>query len=364
MVKNVFLLVSGGSFEDFHDKVHFKDLMRDTCIQAPWTILNSDSLRGNAGPTVGLVSSQGTTRSPFDAYANPVFHSGSHRYSKVFGIVSDTTVALLSSCQLRHKLPPRGSLASPKQLAYQKKCEQLSTGNLYLSLSFKVYIHHPPNVVNHDGHFNSHRDKHNPDCDSPNDIMFSAWETWFEPLLNLYVTGTIIACGRRSQEELYDRMFKIERATAIVMQRSESLPLIQRRIHSDMLCPQNKEYIIHGSHLLQIHALTPNDYIHRLSLMLGRREGLSAFLAIEIVLAFHLTSNNALRFHWFMNRLLTSVERHGNLRFLKNSSSVVDSFEMFCIRKYGSFDGIQDRNGVKEGVQRHQATASCPVSTF
>jgi hypothetical protein len=193
--ENVFLLVSGGSFEDFNDKVHFKDLLRDTCIQAPRTIPNSDSLRGNAGPTVGLVSSQGTTRSPFDAYGNPVFHSGSHCYSKVFGIISDTTVALLSSCQLSHKLPPRGSLASPKQLAYQKKCEQLSTGNLYLSLSFKVYIHHPPNVVNHNGHFNSHRDKHNPDFDSPNDIMFSAWETWFEALLNLYVTGTIIACG-------------------------------------------------------------------------------------------------------------------------------------------------------------------------
>ena len=27
---------------------------------------------------------------------------------------------------------------------------------------------------------------------SPNDIFFTAWDTWFEPLLNLYVTGTMI----------------------------------------------------------------------------------------------------------------------------------------------------------------------------
>jgi len=361
---NVFLLVSGGSFEDFHDKVHFQDLIRDACIQAPRTVPNLDSLRGNAGPTVGLASSQGTSRSTLEAYAAPRFHQGSIRYSKVFGIISDTTVALLSSCQLRQKLPPRDDGASGKQLSYQSACEKLAPANLYLSLSFKLYIHHPQNIANQDTHFNAHRDRNNPDCHSPNDIMFSAWETWFEPLLNLYVTGTIIACGRRSQEELYERMQTIESATSIIMTRLESLPFTRRRIDSGLLCPNHKEYVVQGCHLLQIHALTPNDYIHRLSLLLGGREGLSAFLAIEIVLAFHQTSNNSLRFHRFMNELLSSVEQYGDLRFLRGDATVVEKFQRYCIRKYGSLDGIQDRNGLKEGIQRHQATASCPISIF
>ena len=43
--------------------------------------------------------------------------------------------------------------------------------------------------------------------------MFTAWDTWYEPKVSCYVTGTIIACGRRSQEELYDRIQLLDNAT-------------------------------------------------------------------------------------------------------------------------------------------------------
>ena len=247
---NAFIIVSGGTFDNFHDKVFFQDLIRDACIPARNTIPKQDSVRRNSGPTVGLSSSQGTTRSAKQGYAAPNFTTGTDRYSKIFGIASETTRALLKSCRLSWLLPPTGELASHKQLAYQHRCEELCKGNLYLGLSFKIYVHHPENIDNHLGHFTAHRDVNNPDYNSPNDILFTAWDTWFEPLLNLYVTGTIIFCGRRSQEELYDRILKIGRATEEILSRSHELPLSRRTIHPDMLCPPGIEFITQGSHLL------------------------------------------------------------------------------------------------------------------
>jgi len=360
---NAFVIISGGTFEDFHEKVCFRDLIRDACIPAPHTIPTQDSVRRNSGPSVGLASSQGTRRSTHDAFAVPSWIKGTPRYSKVFGLISETTKSLLSSQGLSYFLPPSEGRACRKQLAYQRRCEELCDGNLYLALSFKIYVHNPNNIDNHEGYFNAHRDVHNPDHRSPNDIFFSAWDTWFEPLLNLYVTGTIIACGRRSQEELYDRMFLISRATAEILERSKKLPVSERIIHPSIICPPTVEYTVRGCHLLQVHALTPNDYIYQLSQLLGGRRGLSAFLATEVIVAFHQTSNNSLRFHRFMCQLLSNVKKHGDLRFL-GSSSVVEGFQKYCFGRYGSFDGVTDRMGVKEGVVRHQSCSSCPVSHF
>ena len=120
------------------------------------------------------------------------------------------------------------------------------------ALSFKIYVHHPSNIDNHAGHLTAHRDLNNPDYKSPNNIFFTAWGTWFEPLLNLYVTGTIILCGRQSQEELYDHILKIGRATEEILSRAHALPISQKTIHPDMLCPPSEEFIPQGCHLLQI----------------------------------------------------------------------------------------------------------------
>ena len=153
---NAFIIVSGGTFADFHDKVCFQGLIRDACIPAVNTIPKQDPLRMNSGPTVGLSSSQGTTRSGNTGFATPNFIRGTHRYSKVFGIASVTTRKLLKHCRLSWLLPPTGSRASPKQLSYQQRCEELCQGNLYLALSFKIYVHHPANIDNHTGHFSAH----------------------------------------------------------------------------------------------------------------------------------------------------------------------------------------------------------------
>ena len=360
---NAFIIVSGGTFADFHDKVCFQALIRDACIPAVNTIPKQDSLRMNSGPTVGLSSSQGTTRSPNQGFATPNFIHGTHRYSKIFGIASETTRKLLKHCRLSWLLPPTGPLASRKQLSYQHRCEELCQGNLYLALSFKVYVHHPANIDNHAGHFSAHRDVHNPHYNSPNDIFFTAWDTWFEPLLNLYVTGTIIFCGRRSQEELYDRILKIGRATEEILSRAHSLPISRRSIHPDMLCPSHVEFMTQGSHLLQIHALTPNEYIYQLAMVLGGNQGLSAFLATEIILGYHQTSNNALRFHRFMNQLLSSVQQHRDLRFL-GQLNVIEAYQQYCYNVYGSFEGTTDRNGLREGLVRHQPSHTNPISHY
>ena len=289
--------------------------------------------------------------------------TGTHRYSQIFGIASETTRALLKSCRLSWLLPPTGRFASRKQLSYQHRCEELCNGNLYLGLSFKIYVHLPDDVDNHKGHFNAHRDLNNPDYNSPNDIFFTAWDTWFEPLLNLYVTGTIIFCGRRSQEELYDRIFKIGRATEEILSRSRALPISRRTIHPDMLCPPGVEFITQGCHLLQIHALTPNEYIYQLWRVLGRNHGLSAFLATEIILGYHQTSNNALRFHRFMNQLLTSVKQHCDLRFL-GQLNFIEAYQNYCYEMYGSFEGTSNVNGLREGIVRHQPSHTSPISHY
>ena len=360
---NAFVIVSGGTFDEFHDKVCFQDLIRDACIPAKNTIPLQDKLRRNSGPSVGLSSSQGTSRTSKQAYAVPNFVTGTARYSKVFGIASETTRLLLSSCGLSSFLPPTGNNLSQKQLSYQRRCEELCMGNLYLGLSFKLYVHHPADIDNHKGHFHAHRDANNPDYNSPNDMLFTAWDTWFEPLLNLYVTGTIILCGRRSQEELYNRILKIGRATDEILSRSLSVCAAQRTIHPDMLCPPGFEFVTHGCHLLQIHALTPNEYIYQLSRHLGGNQGLSAFLATEIILGYHQTSNNALRFHRFMNLLLRSVKKHHDLRFL-GQLNLIESYQNYCYETYGCFEGTTDKNGVREGVVRHQPSASSPISHY
>jgi hypothetical protein len=218
---NIFIIQPGNTFENFHEKVCFQDLIRDTCIPGKYSVPAKDTNCGNSGPSVGLCSSQGTSCLPDDAYAAPQFADGAFRYTKVFCIISDTTRSLLSHVGETDKLPPSGSNISEKQKFYNQRCEDICVGNLYLSLSFKIYLHHPDYAVKETENFCAHRDLQNPDYKSPNDIFFSAWDTWFEPLLKLvYVTGTIIACGRQSQEELFERVFKIGRATEEILSRA------------------------------------------------------------------------------------------------------------------------------------------------
>jgi hypothetical protein len=76
-----FVIVSGETFEGFHDKVCFQQLIRDACIPAKNTIPKQDALRRNSGPSVGLASSQGTIRSSTQSYAAPNFILGTERYS-------------------------------------------------------------------------------------------------------------------------------------------------------------------------------------------------------------------------------------------------------------------------------------------
>jgi hypothetical protein len=358
---NIFLFQSG-SFENFHEKLCFQELIRDACIPAPHTVPRMDAVRENSGPSVGLCTSQGLTRGQNESFAIPGWLAGTHRYMTVFDIISRTTKSFLDYANLSDRLPVTNHSASPKQKFYNQRCHDLCEGNLYLSLSFKIYVHQPKNVQNHDGHFRAHRDLQNPDRDSPNDFMFCAWDTWFEPLLNLNVTGTIIACGRRSQEELFDRILRVEKATAHILSCAELIPSDEKEIDDSSFCPKGCEFILKGSHLLQIHALTPNHYLHQLNLKLGKDGGLSAYLAVEIILAFHQTSNNALRFHRFMSDLLGKVHTHNDLLEYVGELNVVERFQKYCYEQYGGYEGVSNRLSQHEGTVRHQSSVSCPVS--
>ena len=70
--------------------------------------------------------------------------------------------------------------------------------------------------------------------------------------------------------------------------------------------------------------------VDRLSLAFQKRGGLSAFLALEIVLAFHhCTCKHALHFDQFMGQFLLSVERFGDLRHL-DSLTFIEAFQRMC----------------------------------
>ena len=74
---NIFIIQPGNTFENFHDRVCFQDLIRDTCIPGKYTVPPKDANRGNLGTSVGLCSSQGTSRRlPDDPYAVPQFIDG------------------------------------------------------------------------------------------------------------------------------------------------------------------------------------------------------------------------------------------------------------------------------------------------
>ena len=90
---------------------------------------------------------------------------------------------------------------------------------------------------------------------------------------------------------------------------------------------------------------------------------MSACLATEIILGYHQTSNNALRFHRFTNQLLNSVKEHGDLRFL-GQLTFIESYQNYCFEMYGSFEGTTNVNGLREGIVRHQPSHTSPISHY
>ena len=124
-------------------------------------------------------------------------------------------------------------------------------------------------------------------------------------------------------------MFKIGRATEEILSRALLLPSCRKDFDASLLVLDDKEFVVRGSHLLHIHAFTPNDYIYRLSKLLAGHGRLSAYLATEIIFAFHQTSNNALRFHRFMTVFLEMVATKGNVDFLE-SKNFVECFQDYC----------------------------------
>ena len=117
---NIFLFKSGTFFKDFHERVWFQELSRDACIPAPHTVPRMDSVRENSGPSVGLCTSQGLTWAPNESFAVPGWLAGTHRYMKVFDIISRTTKSFLDSANLSDRLPLTNSSASPKQKFYNQ----------------------------------------------------------------------------------------------------------------------------------------------------------------------------------------------------------------------------------------------------
>ena len=75
-------------------------MIRDACIHAPHTVPKMDSVRKNSGPSVGLCTSQGLTRARNESFAVPGRLAGTHRYMKVFDIVSRTTKLFLESANI------------------------------------------------------------------------------------------------------------------------------------------------------------------------------------------------------------------------------------------------------------------------
>ena len=60
-----------------------------------------------------------------------------------------------------------------------------------------------------------------------------------------------------------------------------------------------------------------------------------------------------------MNRLLRSVKKHHDLRFL-GQLNLIESYQNYCYETYGCFEGTTDKNGVREGVVCHQQCAVRP----
>ena len=64
-----------------------------------------------------------------------------------------------------------------------------------------------------------------------------------------------------------------------------------------------------------------------------------------------------------MEQLLSSVKKTGDLCFL-GPRNVIEAYQQYCFKVFGSWDGLTDRNGVDEGVVCHQSSASCPMSHY
>ncbi|MFM7544412.1 MAG: hypothetical protein ACKO5I_07270, partial [Ignavibacteria bacterium] len=339
---NVAIVMSGASYKNFHTKCQFREVIRDSCIASQFTIPRRDEGRQNNGPTIGLTSNQGTHRPKGSTYSEPQLTQGTHRYAELFGIISDFTRDILHDNRLTRRFSDLLSVARPgtKQRHYQNKADDIIPDNLYLSLSFKIYIHHPDSVVDHNQPFSIHRDENNPHHESPNDIMFTAWDTWFEPLLQLFVTGTIIACGRRSQEDLYDRICLTKAAYMAICRLQSQLPYHQKElVHDSIRIPEHRgDHTTTDNHILQTRPLTPNDYVYRTSMLL-RHNGhgcLSAYLALEIVYIFHRNTTYPLRYHKFMSSFLESIRTTGDINEFLGPFTLVEKYQAFSFTEYAN----------------------------
>jgi len=58
--------------------------------------------------------------------------------------------------------------------------------------------------------------------------------------------------------------------------------------------------------------------------------------------------------------VLENVEKDGDLRFL-GTHNLVENFQRYCFDTYGGFEGVTNRDGLKEGAVRHQCCVSSPI---
>jgi hypothetical protein len=130
------------------------------------------------------------------------------------------------------------------------------------------------------------------------------------------------------------------------------------------LCPRNfndpyRVIPVHFEQLLDLspaihHILEYRDWLSK-----SKQVQMSKYLVDEMIVAFAFT-NNRYRFHLFCKQFLAKWKLTGTLP-IKQSTTFVGNFLRWLYKSYGSWSGVELRNGQSEGAIRHQTTKTHPI---
>ncbi len=341
-----FFLLNGVDWNDRIRDMHLKEVAETLLFPGGGKVMKVGK-RGNRGQSLGWTGGLCLSKKKSHT-GEPVLVHGSMAMAPLF--VKMTTLIREMASHAGFKEPFSsidGTFSKRPRFA-----QTIHADNAIESLSLLCLIHDYDYTTTVDW-LKEHFDREN--CPHNNyDWLGCVYQDVFIPNLGRWATIVIMATYRKSLSDLLYREVRILSAAKDFLKRYQKEKYATRFVVKETLCAKHLPYEeidthfevgIHLSPLI-FHVLRCQSLFHsKLS------QELPLNLVIEMIYAFFCT-NNPYRFHLEMVSVYESIEQMG-IGVLKDG--FVLTYLSNLIRKYGSLDGIESKNGVREGSIRFQA---------
>jgi hypothetical protein len=383
--------LNGAEYEDFHKKLHIRELVEDQLLSDDrQTIVSADGKRNNVGPSYGI---SGGAKSSYDnggIFSSPDKVKGTDRLAPAFGIANELTWNIVKS-QGWEQFFYKDHADKEFNKLYLKCCNEIhpESKNIWPHLALKCYVHDHEYSTDVNRRLQEHFDHFDPPIVSTMSLGLTVWDTWFDPLLCRWITGILICAGRKSLFGLYNRIGLVEKSCKLIIKKYLAAPDHVRSPTVDTFCQAMEDYKVASCNYEQaLHFNIPSDYIVQLRHGLKNRYNImmSGYLAVEMIFGFP-KSNNAHRFQVGAEAFVQKVlDAEGDVDGVLEGETFNQALSAALMKKYGSTHGTRsqwssddDKGNVKHkededddgggggaaiGCTRFQSCANNPVSNI